>query len=71
MALWCRNASIVNFSDPAAKGGYSMMSLFDQAKAMEQYGYEQRAEGFEEGFEKGVLKGALENQKKKRAEAVQ
>lgn len=48
-----------------------MMSLFDQAKAMEQYGYEQRAEGFEEGFEKGVLKGALENQKKKRAEAVQ
>ncbi len=49
------------------------MSLFDQAKAMEQYGYEQRAEGFEEGFEKGkgVLKGALENQKKKRAEAVQ
>ena len=48
-----------------------MMSLFYQAKAMEQYGYEQRAEGFEEGFEKGVLKGALENQKKKRAEAVQ
>ncbi len=30
-----------------------MMSLFDQAKAMEQYGYEQRAEGFEEG---GIIK---------------
>ena len=44
-----------------------MMSLFDQAKAMEQYGYEQRTEGFEEGKEKGieqgVLKGSLETQK--------